>query len=280
LPGLPGADPINNADLLFLRQRAQAVIRELVAALPASQRGMVETIPLLVDDAVGEVNAFAACTQGGKAVMAISDGLMEIQSQMARAKATDEIFGTAKFDQYVQFIAQSQRPNASIVKPPAGFFDPGQDLDARKIQRQHQLFDEELAFVLGHELAHHYLQHTGCAGPQSGALTPADVGRALSNAVPVFNQPNESASDWFGTQNTLSAGARRQGYRWTEGGAMLTLSFFLALKKISPVEAILFAFEQTHPHPAFRVPTVQQAAAHWRFTGGNPLPPPSFPPFG
>ncbi len=274
-------DPINRIDISFARQRSQLVHQELVAALAQHHHAMVQSIPLIIDDEVGEVNAYAACING-KALLAITDGLMEIQTQMARAKATDEVFGTQKFQQYVQFVAQYQKPKQPIVRPQAGFFDPTQDADGRKVQRQHQLFDEELAFVLGHELAHHYLNHTGCAGNQPGMITPADIGRVLSRAVPGFNQPNEVAADTNGVQNALTAGSRRQGYKLTEGGAMLTLDFFLALKQMTPAESILFGFELSHPHPAFRKPIVQQAANNWRAGGGtNPFPfPIPLPGFG
>jgi hypothetical protein len=103
-----------------MRQRAQAVLVELVAALPSKQRSLVQSIPLVVDDEVGEVNAFAACIDG-KSLMAISDGMLEIQAQMARARATDEIFGTKKFSQYTALIAKHQRPKQPIVRPASGF---------------------------------------------------------------------------------------------------------------------------------------------------------------
>ncbi|HEY8942946.1 MAG TPA: hypothetical protein VIM73_01735, partial [Polyangiaceae bacterium] len=71
LPALPpvAVDPINQIDIGFLRSRAQAVMSELVANLPAVQQARVRGIPLIVDDEVGEVNAFAACTREGKAAM-------------------------------------------------------------------------------------------------------------------------------------------------------------------------------------------------------------------
>jgi len=262
-----GNDPINMENLGFMRQRSQAVIADLKQSLAANYRSKVSNVPLVVEDSVGEVNAYAACTQG-KALMAITDGLMRIQAQMARARATDEIFGTRKFDAYVQFVAQNQRPKQPIVRPPNGFWDNNQDMDGRKVMRQHQLFDEELAFVLGHELAHHYLDHTGCAGGQSPFLTPADLNRVLSNAVPGFNQPNEIAADTNGVTNLLNAGRARNVYQWTEGGAMLTLNFFLALKTMTPAEAILFGFELSHPHPSFRMPIVRDTANRWRQSGG------------
>ena len=237
-----------------MRQRSQGVLQELIAALPSNQRSSVQSVPLVIDDTVGEVNAFAACS-GGKALMAITDGLMEVQSQMARAKATDEFFGTNKFTEYVTMLAKHQQPNAPIVRPQPSFWNPVQDQDGRKVARQHQLFDEELAFP-----------------------SPIDIGRVLSQAVPGFNQPNEIAADQNGTNNLLSAGKARQGYHWTEGGALLTLNFFLALKNYTPAESILFAFELSHPHPSFRIPIVQQTAANWRASGGNtPVNPFPFP---
>ncbi|MEM1030221.1 MAG: M48 family metalloprotease [Myxococcota bacterium] len=270
-------DPINLGDINFMRQRSQSVMTELKRTLASNYQAKVNNVPLVVEDAVGEVNAFAACISG-KPLMAITDGLMKIQAQMARARATDEVFGTNKFDAYVQFVAQNQRPKQPIVRPAPGFWNPTQDVDGRKVMRQHQLFEEQLAFVLGHELAHHYLDHTGCAGGQPPFLTPADLNRVLSGAVPGFNQPNEISSDTNGVTNTLNAGRARSGYQWTEGGAMLTLNFFLALKSMSPAESVLFAFELSHPHPSFRIPIVRDTAARWRQSGGTaPASPFPFP---
>jgi hypothetical protein len=44
----------------------------------------------------------------------------------------------------------------------------------------------------------------------------AEVGHLLSGAVPMLNQPNELMADTYGTNNVLTAGSRRQGYRFTE----------------------------------------------------------------
>jgi hypothetical protein len=203
--------------------------------------------------------------------MAISDGLLEIEAQLARAKATDEVFGTRKLDAFLQFVASSQRPNQPVVRPAVGFWEPQQDVDGRKVQRQHQLFEEGLGFVLGHELAHHYLQHTGCVGTSALPITPQDIGRVLSGAVPGFNQPNEVAADTSGTRSVLDAGARRPAYRWTEAGGLLILHFFDAMRVLTPAESILFGFELSHPDPQLRIPIVQQTAAAWRATGGAPV---------
>lgn len=273
LPAVPN-DPLNFLDAGYMRQQAQSVLGELVAALPATQRGNVQAIPLSFEGKPGEVNAYAACTASGKALLAVTDSLLEVEAQMARAKATDEVFGTRKLDALLRFIAQNQRPNQALVRPPAAFWDANQDIDGRKVQRQHGIFEEAVAFVLGHELAHHYLQHTGCVGRPDVPVTPQDIGRLLSGAVPVFNQPNEVAADTQGTYNLLTAGSKRGTYRWTENGALLTLTFFDAIRDLSPLESVIFAFELSHPDPTIRIPIVQQAANGWRAGGGAA---PSFP---
>jgi len=270
-PGNPPVfDPINNVDVIWLRNRAQEVLTTLLGALDPGPRQRVAGIPLIVDDTVGEVNAYAACTQSGKAAMAISDGLLDIEAHLAQAKATDELFSTNKTDEYIRLVATNQQPGQPIVRPPMGFFDSTQHLDPRKVSRQHELLDEQIGFVLGHELAHHYLGHLPCTAG-GGPLNPGEIGMLLSGAIPAFNQPNEVAADMAGTNNVLNAGARQTGHNWTESGALLTMQFFSGLDQLSAVD-IIFGFERSHPPPQIRRPIIQQTAATWRLAGGRSIP--------
>jgi hypothetical protein len=262
-------DPISNVDLGYLRGEAQSLLNELVATLPPPQQARVAGIPLVVDSTVGDVNAFATCTSSGHAAMAITDGLLDIEAHLAQSRATDETFGTHKLNDYIQLIAKNQQPKQPIVEPPAGFFDPMQQMDGRKVARQHQLLEEQIGFVLGHELAHHYLGHLPCTS--AGQLPLAELGQALSGAVPLFNQPNEIAADASGTNTLLTMGFRRTGYHLTEGGALITMQFFAGLEQFS-ASALLFAFENTHPPAVLRSPIIQQTAAAWKLTGGAGLP--------
>lgn len=255
--------------MVALRSRAQALLTELVAALAPQHQARVQGIPLVVDSTPGEVNAFAACSKEGRAAMAITDGLLEISAGLARARAIDELAGTRKVDEYIRFIAQNQRARQPIVRPAAAFWDARYDVDPRKLTRQEQIFDEEVAFILGHELAHHYLGHLPCTAGVAGL---AELSHILSGAVPAFNQPNEIAADVSGTSNVLTAGARRQGYRLTEAGGLLTMQFFMGLDQFSPAD-ILFSFERSHPPPQIRQPVITQTANTWRAYGGRlPLP--------
>lgn len=254
--------------MAWLRQQTMAIHRELVQALPNAERARVASIPLVFDPTPGEVNAFAACVDG-KALMAVTDGMLDIAAHLAETQAIDEVFGTRKLDEYISLVAHNQRENAPVVRPPPGFLSPAQTMNASVVARAHQLFDELIAFVLGHELAHHHLGHLPCTG-SPGLLGTAEIGRALSSAVPLFNQPNELAADVAGTQTVLSAG-RAHRPPWTEGGALLTMRFFSGLDRLTPAD-IVFAFERTHPHPAVRTPVIQQTANAWRLTGGAWMP--------
>jgi hypothetical protein len=272
VPSIAGAqDPITNTDVAWLRQHTGALMQELIAALPDVAKQRVQGIPLAIDDTPGEVNAFAACNKGA-AVMVVTDGLLDISAHLAQARANDDVFGSRKVDDYIRFNAQTQKPNRPITPPPRCFFDPAQQADARRVARQHDMLDEMLGFVLGHELAHHHLGHLPCTGG-SGFLGSSNLLRGLSENVPLFNQPNEIAADTAGTDTILTTGARRGGYHLTEGGALLMMQFFAASDQLSP-EDILFGFERTHPPPAIRTPIIQQTANLWRATGGTwvPLP--------
>ena len=131
------------------------------------------------------------------------------------------------------------------------------------------MLEEQIGFVLGHELAHHYLGHLPCTS--AGQLPLAELGQALSGAVPLFNQPNEIAADASGTNTVLTMGFRRAGYHLTEGGALVTMQFFAGLEQFS-ASALLFGFENTHPPAVLRAPIIQQTAAAWKLTGGAGLP--------
>lgn len=262
------SDPINLVDTTFLRDRTGQIHQTLIAALEPKYAAKVQTIPLVFDNEVGAVNAFAGC-EAGKSFVVLTDGLLEIAANLAQAKATDDVFGGRKLDEYIRFIAQNQRPGQPIARPAQGFWLASQQVDGRKVERQHQVFDEQVAFILAHELGHHYLNHLPCTA--QGGLGTSEIARVLSGTIPAFNQPNEVAADMGATQNVLRAGSRQSGYRWTEGGGLVTMHFFSGLDRLS-VESILFGFESSHPAPQLRIPIIQQTAAAWRATGGQGLP--------
>lgn len=246
-------DPINRLAVPQLEAHARSVLDELVRALPADKRALVAGYDLVFDNALGDVNAYATCAEGAPQV-AVSDGLLLISAHLAMSTATDERWQTEKRSEYLDWVSEH-----GIAAPPPGFYAPAHHTDREKIARQREIFDEQLAFILGHELAHHYLGHLGCA-------TGRDPLVAATDGVPLFDQASELAADVAAVNNLLTAGHRRAGYAWTEDGALLVLSVFHVRTDLS-IKTIVFAFERTHPLPAVRMPLITTTAELWQVTG-------------
>ncbi len=250
-------DPINMVDLEALHQDAARVLRELIDALPDRHRARVASVHVVRDNALGDVNAYATCDEHGPFV-AISDGLLAITAHLAMGTATDELFETTKAGEYLVWLGAH-----GLAPPPVRFYDAAQHTDRRKVLRQQEILDEELAFVLGHELAHHYLGHLPC-----NTRNELESLGQVAASVPVFNQAAELAADTAATRNLLDAGRLRPGYTWTEDGALLVMAAF---NRHRPVGArdVLLAFERTHPVPHLRVPAITVAAEMWHSSGGH-----------
>lgn len=259
------AQRIERSDTSHLQARARKIHQRLVDALPTKTRANLEKVPFVFDKRKGHVNAFAACIRKLGPVLSVSNGLMQVQAQLSRARAVDEVFGTSKFNEYIQLVAKRR-----ILTPARDFISASQDQDAHKRSRQAQLLDEGLAFVIGHELAHHHLSHTGCIGADAQQLTTADLGRLFARKLPGFNQPNELAADVYGIQNVLTASTKTAS--WSEQGALLMLRFFAARTNMSLSQSVVFGFERTHPHPDVRTPVIKETASTYRLTGGAQLP--------
>lgn len=269
-PATPGSyDAQGQLSLGFLQAESAQILRELVAALPTESRAKVDGIPLLFDNQTGEVNAFAGC-ENGAAFMAITAPLMRAMGHISEAKAADELFGTQRVSRYTRLAADSLGANGPVPAPPPGFYSPAEALDARKLARQRDVYDEMVAFVLGHELAHHYLGHTGCAnGTPSRGLDPARLGRIVTTIVSPLNQFNETGADTAGVDNLLEMGSRRAGRApMTEMGGVLTLEFFGSMEQMSPTSVAL-GILRTHPHPRVRIPLIQSTAQRWRSGQGR-----------
>jgi hypothetical protein len=267
-PPFSGYDPISIGDLQYLSNRSTGIVAELINNLDANTQGRVRNIPIIYDPNTAEVNAYASCAQSGKAAVTVTNGLELVVAHLAEAQAVDELYGTRRVDDYIALVAKNQQQGQVVVAPPAGFYTSVQLSDARKQSREQQVFDEEIGFVIGHELGHHYLNHLPCTSILP--LNASEVGQVITSAVPMFNQPYESAADVAGITNVLRTGMQRNGYHFTEGGALLTMRFFAGLDQSSPVD--IFAFERTHPPPSVRDPVIRSAAQVFRSTSAIRLP--------
>ena len=253
------------------QQEVRNILAELINALSAQNQALVRGIPLTFDPTF-EVNAFAGCDEQGTPFLAATAGMLEAVDAIAQTKATDELFGTQTYEQYTAAVLpQMVKSDKARAALPAGIIPTNLGPDPRRWSRARELFGDVIAFTFGHELAHHYLGHTGCAKGQAmgNGPDPARLGRLLS-VVPLFNQAGEAASDSAGCVNALDAGRRRRPqYEWSETGGILLLDYFARIERagggggplslLNPVQ-----FLRTHPNPLARIPIVQTVARTWR----------------
>lgn len=251
-------DPINMTDGRLLFRHSQRVLGELIAALPDDQRARVANLTLTSDNRLGDVNAFATCDEDGAPMIGISDGMITIAAHLAMGTATDELFETDKAREYLVWLGAH-----GLAPPPVAFYEAAYHTDPRKVARQREVFEEQIAFVLGHELAHHYLGHLAC----NSAGGVEELGQVAADNVPAFNQIAELAADTSATKNLLAAGVARTGYTWTEHGALLVIAAFNRHHATTATD-VLLAFERTHPLPIVRVPVITLAAEMWHSSGG------------
>lgn len=253
----------------MMQQEVRSILGELIAALPATEQSRVRGIPLAFDSTL-EINAYAGCEKGAP-FMAGTEGILQAVDAIAQTNATDQMYGTRTYEAYLQAVLP-RLVRGENVSPalPFGTIPPQYLAVPQRLSRAREIFQEVIAFTFGHELAHHYLGHTGCANGQAlpGAPALATLGHLATGVMPFLNQPNESASDAWGANNALDAGLRRTpaSYRWSEAGGLLLLEFFARLEQaaggstnvLSPVNLL-----RSHPNPGLRIPLVRNAIAQW-----------------
>jgi hypothetical protein len=279
-PPQPAPAPATNRPLLvplvgtvMWQAEVRAVVVELENNLSDEQRRLVTGIPLVFDPTPTDINAFAGCDDSGAPFVTGTEGLLEAIDAIAQTRATDEMFHTQTYDAYTRAVlpqlTSSQTATAAL---PLNVIPAQYLADVRRLSRAHEMFDEIAAFTFGHELAHHYRGHTGCAHGQPAGIPPqwSTARRIASSAVPWINQFNENEADQYGTYDVLATGrARRQtGLAWTEEGGLWLFDFFARLDGASGNTGAL-SYLRSHPNPALRIPALQADAAlwHWQHPG-------------
>ncbi len=271
ISGLPTAIPSNMSPAPLLAPLAasamhaevRTVLDELIGHLPQPSTTRVRGIPLKLDPGPNEINAYAGCDAQGKPFLAGTEGLLLAMFAIAETKSCDEIDGAHSYDAYMNAIVPiltAQTPGSPALPPNVL---PAQCLvDPRVLSHARETFDDIAAFTFGHELAHHYLGHTGCAindSPFTQGL--ATVEHLSQQLVPAFNQPNEIAADAAGLYNVMDTGrARRPHFEYSEKGGMMLLEFFARLEG----GGTTIAFTRSHPSSMMREGWVRTAATTWR----------------
>ena len=272
IPGLPTALPTNLSPAPLLAPLAtsamhgevRSVLDELIAHLPPPQASRVKSIPLKIDPGPTEINAYAGCDAQHKPFLAGTEGLLHAIFAIAETKACDEIDGQRSYEAYMSAIVPvltAQTPGSPQL--PQNVVPAQCIIDPRVLSRARENFDDIVAFTFGHELAHHYLGHTGCAindSPFTQGL--ATVEHLSQQLVPAFNQPNEIAADSAGLYNVMDTGrARAPRFEWSEKGGLMLLDFFARLEGSG---ATGIAFTRSHPPSTTREGWVRTTATTWR----------------
>jgi hypothetical protein len=255
----------------------RAIVAEIITNLPPDLRSRVRGVPIVLDPDPSP-NAYAACDDSGAPFLAATQGIFDAIDAISQTQATDEIFGTQTYEAYAaavmpRLVTQNPVPGGAALD--GGIIPAQYWSDARRFSRAREIFDETVAFTFGHELAHHYLGHTGCANGQAMTAGPsiAQLGQIATQILPGLNQPNEVAADNRGVITTLDSGLARQRnnlYRWTERGAYRLLDFFARMEKQAGIEVWNpVGFLRSHPYPTLRLPLVQVAAQTWHQQHGS-----------
>ncbi len=263
-PAPPGTwDAGGHMKRRFLEQEAETIHNALVAALDPHPRAQVEHIPFRVLDQADEPNAAAICAHGAPQ-MVITSAMLTLAAGIAEAKAYDEAAGTETLDRYVTDVVRRVRAEEPVPGVDASLHAAPHATDPNKLARQRHLFDEQVAFILGHELAHHYRGHTDCvSGRTDQEIQRDELARMLAHTVPPFSQPREVEADMWGVVDVLEAGHERRGGTWTEEGALINLDFFRRLSDEGGPD-LLLAFLSTHPPAMVRIPIVRATAQQWQ----------------
>lgn len=248
----------------FIESEAEVVHQALVAALDEHERSQVSAVPFEVVIANTQPNAAAGCTRSDRSpVMMITSAMLELTAGISETKAYDEVAGTDTYESYVTAVVDQIRHQRPIQGMDPSLHQAPHATDPHKLARQRHLFDQQVAFIVGHELAHHYRGHTDCvAGRSQAELQRDELARILAHTVPPFTQPREVEADMWGVVDVLEAGHERAGGAWTEEGALLNLDFFRRLSDRGGQELVL-AFLSTHPPSIVRIPIVRSTAQQW-----------------
>ncbi len=249
-----------------MQAEIRKVLDDLIGHLSTTYASRVRGMPLKFDPDVTEINAYAGCDQQGKPFLAATDGLLQAMLAIATTRACDEIAQVvpSAYDAYMKAVLpvlQAQKPGSPAL--PANVVPSQCMIDLRVLSHAHELFDDITAFTFGHELAHHYMGHTGCAindSPFTQGM--AAVEHLSQQLVPAINQPNEIVADNVGLYNVMDTGrAHRPNYEYTEKGGLLLLDFFA---KLEGAGSGLTAFSRSHPPSTTRESWVKTAAIAWR----------------
>jgi hypothetical protein len=225
-PARKGAKATGTVDALAAQRRqATEELERLTAKLSAANAKRLQGVYVAFDTKATDPIALAACDDDGDYAVVMSDALLRMMSCVAQAKATDEVFGTHKLEDYAAWLVLDQTRRAPLIAPPSNWWDEAEARNAAKVELEHARMREALSGVVAQELMHFIFGDIVCPNPTSARevgdaeWTREERDHALSVASKVYTPSRVLAADGTGTLLSLEAGR-------TEEGASALLSAF------------------------------------------------------
>lgn len=243
-----------------LRQKAQAELRRLLPTLSDAERRRLVGVYLAFDPSPSDPIAQVACDDDGDYVVVLSDAMLRLVANVARAQSFDEgNEGSRRIEDYAAFLARVQIPGWRLLPPPPGFYtaaNPAATADDRQ--------GEALSFVLARELAHLRAGDLVCPHPTAtkehgdDVWTSAEQKTAKEIAARVYPGAATTRDD-EAIAGVIAAGR-------TEAGAIGLLRFFTRLETERAIHAARFlpSYLATHPGSSVRLATARAAAERRR----------------
>lgn len=243
-------------ETLALHQTARAALRELTSGLDANDKRRLTGLYVAFDPNVADASAMAACDDDGDYVIVVSDAMLRLVTNVARALAYDEANGSRRIDEYAEFLARVQVPGRRLLPPPPGFFTaakPAATLDDRQL--------DAFFFVLARELAHLRAGDLQCPRPTATHERGDDEWTSKEQALAmetsrVLYPGHATERDAEAMTRTLDAGRRPEG-------ALALLRFFERMEQEKTTHLATFAstYLTLHPSSAMRAANVRAVAA-------------------
>lgn len=238
-----------------LRQTAVNEGKRLFEGLDAASKRRLVGLYVAFEDNAADPGAMASCDDDGDYVIVLSDAMLRLAANVARAATQDEESGSRTVEDYASFVARSQVRGRRLLPPPAGFFTAAASGDARETRLR-----EALSFVLARELAHLRAGDLVCARPTATHEHGDDVWTAAEQrwatvAASTLYPGRAAERDAEATSRVVAAGR-------SEAGALALLRFFVRLDSDRAALPARFvpSYAAQHPGAASRVATVVMAA--------------------
>lgn len=235
-----------------LRDQTSIELKKIVATLSPPDRQKLTGIYAAFHPEAGDPFALAACDDDGDYVVVLSDAMLRLASNIARAQSQDDAAGTRTVEDYARFVARTQVRGRRLLPPPPGTF--ASDLAPTTFDDR---LGEILSFVVAREVMHLVAGQVVCPHPtatrESGdASWTAEEHRAAVAAVtPIY--PGRIAHDADAITHVRAAGHMELGG--------LALLLFFESYEAEPHVRFAPSYRELYPRSVARRAAVKAAVA-------------------